>query len=102
MKKIDGVKHKRRWDRGGQYMNYYSPIALSLVLIKSFKVNDWWWYVLIIIAVIAGRYLFGWWDDVHILKKEQDQYAKNNPFLRDLVSRLDRIEKAIKQKNKAA
>lgn len=77
-----------------------SGMILFLVLAKlqdyGIKIYITAWFVPIYILVILLMMLFGYIEDrVGFHREEARRTAEKNPYFRDIIDRLDRIEKKI-------
>ena len=86
-------KHKRRFDRGGTYLNYIAILVSGGTFLKVFNITQWWAYALGTLLVILFRYITGYLDDrSKVLANEQDQYTKQNPMLTDMARDIKEIK----------
>lgn len=89
-------KHKKRLDRGGQYVNYLQGSIGVTILIAVLKIKALWVYVLGIFIMILIRYVGGLIDEkTGTLKKEQKRYSEENPVIMEIFDKLNEINKKL-------
>ena len=93
-------KHKKRLDRGGQYINYLQGSLGVTILIAVLKIKVWWVYVLGILLILLIRYIGGYIDEkTGTLKKEQKRYCEENPIIMEILNKINQILKQLNEKN---
>ena len=85
---------KRKFDRGGVYLNYVTFVMSLATMLKVFSITAWWIYAIGIIAIVLLRCIAGYIDDrVGILSNEQDQLTRKNLEWNKLIEKIDEILK---------
>lgn len=85
--------HKRRFDRGGTYLNYITIVFTGGTFLKVFGAS-WYVYALGIIGVIAYRYIAGYIEERSgVIQAEQGRYAELNPQWNILMEKIDKLSK---------
>ncbi len=91
------ARFKRKFDRGGLYLNYIAILISGGTFLKVFEINEWWAYLLGTITVIVFRYVAGFIDDKSgILSHEQDQITRRNLEWNKMMDLLKEIDKKLK------
>lgn len=89
-------EHKRRFDRGGLYLNYLTGLGMAAIFVKIFNLNAWWVYALGVVLIMTYRYFMGYLDEKKkILEQEQKGYAQENPILMDILNQLKKLNESI-------
>ena len=90
-------RKKRRFDRGGLYLNYLAILVTGGTFLKVFGWTAWWHYLIGTIAVILLRYIAGYIDDKFgILSNEQDQLTRKNIEWNKMMNLLNEINNKLK------
>jgi len=82
-----------------------SGMILFLVLSKlqdyGIKIYITAWFIPIYIAIVLLMILFGYLEDrAGFYREESRESAKRNPYFREILERLDKIERALKKSKK--
>ena len=82
-----------------------SGMILFLVLSKlqdyGIKIYITAWFIPIYIAIVLLMILFGYLEDrAGFYREESREAAKRNPYFREMLERLDKIERALKKSKK--
>jgi hypothetical protein len=88
---------KRKFDRGGLYLNYLSIIVTGGTFLKVFGLDSWYHYFAGAVVVVLFRFIAGHLDDrFGILSNEQDQLTRKNPEWQDMAKKIDELYKKSK------
>lgn len=86
------VNHKRRFDRGGNYVNYLTMFFTGGTFVRVFGITNPLVYLLGVIALIGYRYITGYVEEKKgILQEEQKRYAELNPEWKELIVKIDKL-----------
>ena len=86
------ANHKRRFDRGGTYVNYLTMFFTGGTFVRVFGITDWWVYLLGVVMLIGYRYITGYLEEKKgILEEEQKRYAQLNPEWKELIIKIDKL-----------
>lgn len=85
------ARHKVRFDRGGNYLNYLTVVFTGGTFLKVFGAT-WWVYIAGAFGVIAYRYIAGYVEEkIGIIQAEQSRYYDLNPAWKEMNDKIDTI-----------
>lgn len=82
-------------NRARNYLGFWSSLAMLLLVVDRYHLSLIWGMVAVVVYLVIVGYL----DHKHFLPGESARSLETNPEWTKIKVQLDRIEKAINEKN---